>query len=226
VTATVAPPGVTSGFHSISASRKAKNGLATVLVWASFLVALVPLVWLLWTVIGKGFHVVAKASWWTQTQRNITYKDPGGGALHAIVGTLEQVALCAAISVPIALLVGVYLVEYGRGPMARATTFMVDILTGIPSIVAALFIFTLLGVAMIRYRYPVSATVVGILLGRMLETQSILTHQISGGSFSYVLQRPAAIVLMAIMALSLVSTALSKRRQSRRAQGENAAALS
>ena len=48
-----------------------------------------------------------------------------------------------------------------------------------------MFIFTLLGVAMIRYKYPVSATVVGILLGRMLETQSILTHQISGGSFSY-----------------------------------------
>ena len=69
-----------------------------------------------------------------------------------------------------------------------------------------MFVFTLIGVAMIRYKYPVSATVVGILLGRMLETQSILTHQISGGSFSYVLERPAAIVLMVIMALSLVST--------------------
>ena len=75
--------------------------------------------------------------------RNIDYTDPGGGALHAIVGTLEQVAICTVISVPIAILVGVYLVEYGRGPFARVTTFMVDILTGIPSIVAALFIFTL-----------------------------------------------------------------------------------
>ena len=141
MTVTAAPRTAASPFRAISASRKAKNGVATVLVWLSFLIALVPLVWLLWTVIGKGWHVVAKASWWTHTQRNITYKDPGGGALHAIVGTLEQVALCAAISVPIALLVGVYLVEYGRGPFARATTFMVDILTGIPSIVAALFIY-------------------------------------------------------------------------------------
>ena len=141
MTATAAPTAVAPPFASISAARKAKNTVATVLVWASFLVALVPLVWLLWTVIGKGWHVVAKTSWWTHTQRNITYQDPGGGALHAIVGTLEQVALCAAISVPIALLVGVYLVEYGRGPIARATTFMVDILTGIPSIVAALFIY-------------------------------------------------------------------------------------
>jgi hypothetical protein len=60
----------------------------------------------------------------------------------------------------------------------------------------------------------------------MLETQSILTYEISGGSFGYILQRPAAIVLLAIMALSLISTALSKRRQSQRAQVESAAVLS
>ena len=90
-----------------------KNNLATVLVTLAFGVALVPLVWLLWTVIGKGWHVVVHAGWWTGTQRNKTYSDAGGGALHAIVGTLEQVALCTVISVPIAILVGVYLVEYG-----------------------------------------------------------------------------------------------------------------
>jgi hypothetical protein len=60
----------------------------------------------------------------------------------------------------------------------------------------------------------------------MLETQSILTYEISGGSFGYILQRPAAIVLLAIMPLSLISTALSKRRQSQRAQVESAAVLS
>ena len=70
---------------------------------------------------------------------------PGGGALHAIVGTLEQVGLCTVISVPIGLLVAVYLVEYGaKGRLARTATFMVDILTGIPSIVAALFIYALM----------------------------------------------------------------------------------
>jgi phosphate transport system permease protein len=121
--------------------RKLKNGLAAVLISGSLLVALVPLVWLLWTVISKGLHAVTRNGWWTESQRNKTYTDPGGGAYHAIVGTAEQVALCAVISVPIALLVGIYLVEYGRGPLARATTFMIDILTGIPSIVAALFIY-------------------------------------------------------------------------------------
>ena len=130
-----------STFSSISAGRKAKNAVATTMVTGAFLVALIPLVWLLWTVLSKGWNYFSRAGWFTGNERGKTYTNPGGGVLHAIIGTLEQVALCAVISVPIALLVGVYLVEYGRGWFARTTTFMVDILTGIPSIVAALFIY-------------------------------------------------------------------------------------
>jgi phosphate transport system permease protein len=125
-------------------ARRVKNQLATGLITLSVLIALVPLVWLLWTVISKGWRAMTRNGWFTGTQRNLTYTDPGGGAFHAIVGTAEQVALTTVISVPIAILVGVYLVEYGRGPLARATTFMVDILTGIPSIVAAVFIYAVL----------------------------------------------------------------------------------
>jgi phosphate transport system permease protein len=121
--------------------RSAKNNLATVLVTLSFVAALVPLVWMLWTVLSKGLHAITRNGWFTQSQRGITYRDPGGGVYHAILGTFLQVLLCSIISIPIALMVGIYLVEYGRGPLARATTFMVDILTGIPSIVAALFIY-------------------------------------------------------------------------------------
>lgn len=127
----------------ISTKRKVKNNVATVLMASAFVVALIPLVWLLWTVVSKGLSTILDANWWTETQRNITNTTPGGGALHAIVGTLEQVALCSLISIPIAILVGVYLVEYGTGRFARVVTFMVDILTGIPSIVAALFIYAL-----------------------------------------------------------------------------------
>jgi phosphate transport system permease protein len=133
-----------STFARASGKRRLKNSAATVVVWACFVVALVPLVWVLWTVVSKGLSVILHLSWWTETQRNITSSDPGGGALHAIVGTLEQVALCTVISVPIAILVGVYLVEYGTGRLSRITTFMVDILTGIPSIVAALFVYALM----------------------------------------------------------------------------------
>jgi len=126
---------------SANRGRKFKDRFATTLVYGSFLVALVPLIWLLWTVLSRGLHAITRDGWFTRSQRGTTYRTPGGGALHAIIGTVEQVALCTLISVPIALLVAIYLVEYGRGPLARATTFMVDILTGIPSIVAALFIY-------------------------------------------------------------------------------------
>ena len=124
-----------------SGLRKAKDRIATTVIYGCFLLALVPLVWLLWTVLSRGLAGILGSGWFTSSQRGITYRDSGGGALHAIIGTLQQVALCTVISVPIALLVAIYLVEYGRGRLARATTFMVDILTGIPSIVAALFIY-------------------------------------------------------------------------------------
>jgi phosphate transport system permease protein len=141
-TETLAAP-VSSLHAATGRGRKFKNSLATALVGLAFAIALVPLVWLLWTVIGKGFSAITQSGWWTTDVGVRTFTDPGGGALHAIIGTLEQVAITTVISVPIAILVGIYLVEYGRGPLARWTTFMVDILTGIPSIVAALFIYAI-----------------------------------------------------------------------------------
>ncbi|HJQ43723.1 MAG TPA: hypothetical protein VJ831_11605, partial [Jatrophihabitantaceae bacterium] len=56
-----------SPFSQIGRSRKVKNGIAATLVTGSFLVALIPLVWLLWTVVSKGYHVIADSSWWTGT---------------------------------------------------------------------------------------------------------------------------------------------------------------
>ena len=74
----------------------------------------------------------------------MTAFEAGGGAYHAIVGTVLQALVCAVISIPIGVMVAVYLVEYGGGTrLGKITTFMVDILTGVPSIVAALFIYAL-----------------------------------------------------------------------------------
>jgi phosphate transport system permease protein len=137
----VAAPSRTLAEVSASRSRRWQNHLATVLITLSFLVALVPLVWLLWTVVGKGLHAITRNGWFTHSQRNLTFTDPGGGGYHAILGTFEQVGLCAVIAVPISLLVAIYLVEYGRGRLARVTTFVVDVLTGLPSIVAAVFVY-------------------------------------------------------------------------------------
>lgn len=70
--------------------------------------------------------------------------EPGGGIYHAILGSLEQVGLATAIGAPIGVLTAIYLVEYGRGRLALAVTFFVDVMTGIPSIVAGLFILSLM----------------------------------------------------------------------------------
>ncbi|MEO3936676.1 phosphate ABC transporter permease PstA [Dermatophilaceae bacterium Soc4.6] len=124
-----------------SAARGIKDAIARVVMWASFGIAMVPLVWILYTVVSKGLALLLTSSWWTQSQRNINSIDVGGGAVHAIQGTLLQAAATAVVAVPIGILTAVYLVEYGRGTLARVTSFMVDILTGVPSIVAALFIY-------------------------------------------------------------------------------------
>ncbi|MGN6636984.1 MAG: phosphate ABC transporter permease PstA [Oryzihumus sp.] len=124
-----------------SRGRAFRNQLARVVMWAAFLLALVPLVWILWTVLARGLHMLLTSDWWTHSQRGITSRMVGGGAIHAIQGTLIMAFVTALIAVPIAVMTAIYLVEYGRGRFARAVSFMVDILTGIPSIVAALFIY-------------------------------------------------------------------------------------
>ncbi|MBK6870516.1 MAG: phosphate ABC transporter permease PstA [Kineosporiaceae bacterium] len=123
------------------AARALRDRLARVVAWGAFGTALIPLVWILWTVVSQGIGLLATSTWWTHSQRNINAADVGGGAVHAIQGTLIQAAVTAAISVPIAVFTAIYLVEYGRGKLARTISFMVDILSGVPSIVAALFIY-------------------------------------------------------------------------------------
>lgn len=120
--------------------RKLVNGTVTVLVSLTFLVALAPLISLIWTAISAGMARF-DGTFFSSSMRNVVGE--GGGALHAIIGTLEVTLLATIISVPIGLLAAIYLVEYGKGRLARAVTFFVDVMTGIPSIVAGLFAFAL-----------------------------------------------------------------------------------
>ncbi|MFL6143978.1 MAG: phosphate ABC transporter permease PstA [Labedaea sp.] len=129
-------------FQTVGAARRAKNLAATVLVWLAFVIAVIPLVWVLITVVGRGLEAVLGPNWWTHSLSGLRPYEEGGGAYHAIFGTIIQGLVTAALSVPIGVMVGIYLVEYGRrSRLARVTTFMVDILTGVPSIVAALFVY-------------------------------------------------------------------------------------
>jgi phosphate transport system permease protein len=125
----------------VEGGRAAKDRLVTTLVWAAFAVALVPLVSLVITVVKNGIGVLS-GQFLTYSMRNIIGE--GGGIYHAIMGTVLITLAAAVISVPIGLLTAIYLVEYGaRGRISRWITFLVDVMTGIPSIVAGLFAYAL-----------------------------------------------------------------------------------
>jgi len=122
----------------VEGSRQARDRLVTSLVATAFIIALLPLMSLLFTVVSNGLDRF-DIDFFSNSMRNVVGE--GGGALHAIMGTLLITGAATLISVPIGLLTAIYLVEYGRGNLARAITFFVDVMTGIPSIVAGLFAF-------------------------------------------------------------------------------------
>ncbi|MEV4243638.1 phosphate ABC transporter permease PstA [Streptosporangium canum] len=129
-----------TAIQRISAGRRIKDRFVQSLVYLSFAIAVVPLVAVLWMVIKNGLARF-DMEFLTHSMRNIGAKDVGGGAYHAILGTLEQVLLASLISIPIGLLTAIYLVEYGEGTrLSRAISFFVDVMTGIPSVVSGLFI--------------------------------------------------------------------------------------
>jgi phosphate transport system permease protein len=128
------------GARLVEGTRKASDRLVTALVTTAFAVAMIPLLSLVYTVLDRG---LARFDGTFFSNSMFRVVGEGGGAYHAILGTVIITLLATVISVPIGLLTAIYLVEYGRGRLKRAITFFVDVMTGIPSIVAGLFAFAL-----------------------------------------------------------------------------------
>jgi phosphate transport system permease protein len=127
----------------VEGRRAAVDRFVTALMWSAFVIAVAPLVWLLWVVLKNGIPAI-NAAFLTQSMLNVI-GDEQGGLYHALLGTLLITAAAAVISVPIGILTAIYLVEYGKQSRpARMITFLVDVMTGIPSIVAGLFALALL----------------------------------------------------------------------------------
>ena len=127
---------------SVEGWRHAKNRLMTSLMVAAMVLAVLPLVGVLGYTVAQGLKRF-DAVFFTHSMRAVAESDPNGGAYHAIIGTLEQVGIATLISVPFGVMVAVYLVEYSRGRFGRVVSFFVDVMTGLPSIVAGLFILAL-----------------------------------------------------------------------------------
>jgi phosphate transport system permease protein len=127
--------------RSVEGRRRALDRLVAALIWSAFGLAVIPLVTLLWEVLSKGIPALS-VEFFTASMFSVVGE--GGGIYHAIMGTVIVTAWAALISVPIGVMAAVYLVEYGKGSaMARIITFLVDVMTGIPSIVAGLFAYAL-----------------------------------------------------------------------------------
>lgn len=123
------------------------------LIWTAFLVALVPLISVIWSVVSQGLPtLIAHPGLLTTDMQgvvgatDIATQEEGeplqGGILHGLVGTVAITLIASLISIPVGLLASIYLVEYAnRNAFSRAIRFFVDVMTGIPSIVAGLFAF-------------------------------------------------------------------------------------
>nr|WP_179661618.1 phosphate ABC transporter permease PstA [Nocardioides panzhihuensis] len=122
--------------------RSAIDKFVTGLVWTAFAVAVIPLIWLVYTVVSRGAATISP-EFLTFSMRSVTGDDQGG-LYHALMGTLIVTGIAAVISIPIGIMTAIYLIEYGKGNrLAKTITFLVDVMTGIPSIVAGLFAFAL-----------------------------------------------------------------------------------
>ena len=139
-TAVVPRPACTPGRARSRAAGAATDRIATFSLCAAFALAVTPLVSLLYQVVKRG-SARFDGDFFTESARGVI--GAGGGASHAIIGTLVITGCATLISVPIGIMAAVYLNEYGTGRLKRAITFFVDVMTGIPSIVAGLFAYAL-----------------------------------------------------------------------------------
>ncbi|HET6187777.1 MAG TPA: phosphate ABC transporter permease PstA [Trebonia sp.] len=123
--------------------RRTKNQIATVGMWVAFVVMLVPLGFVLFTVIGKG----ASAITWQFLTGNIPVNVlpvTFGGVGPAVYGTLVITGFASLMAIPLGVLGGIYINEYGGNQvLARVINFFADVMTGVPSIIMGLFIFTI-----------------------------------------------------------------------------------
>jgi len=131
---------------AVSPARRRRDRIARGAILTATVVALVPLVLIVYYLLRKGLGSWSGSFFTTNPTGNTFFKSASiGGIKSAILGTVEIVALASAISIPVGIGVAVWLVEYGRDSrLASTVRFFVDVLTGVPSIVFGLFIYIVL----------------------------------------------------------------------------------
>ena len=144
-----------------TARRKALSAVVVALCGAAVVVALIPLFFVFAYVLQKGF---SSLNWDFFTKMPKPVGEPGGGMANAMLGTLYLIAIASAIAVPVGIIAGVYLSEYGKRPFAGLVRFTADVLNGVPSIVIGIFAY---GLAVLPVKH-FSALAGGLALGFMM----------------------------------------------------------
>ncbi len=133
-------------FAPINPRRRRKDKLMGGVLIAGMVIALIPLVLIIYYLLLKGLGSLG-GSFFTTDPNGSFFGDPGG-VRSAILGTLEIVALASVISIPVGVGVALYLTEYGKqSRFANLVRYFIDVMTGVPSIVFGLFIYIVLVVS-------------------------------------------------------------------------------
>jgi len=141
--------------------RKLKSFFMYALCAVSVGIALIPLLLIFYHTISLGASAL---NWDFFTQLPKPVGESGGGLANAIVGTLILVGLGSIIGLPVGILAGVFLSEFGNNPFASAVRFMTDVLNGVPSIVTGVVAYTVVVLPMKHFSAYAGGVALGILM--------------------------------------------------------------
>ncbi len=141
--------------------RKVKSGLASTVAFISALLVIAPLGLVFFHLLVNG---ASSVNWDFFTKLPTPVGAPGGGMVNAIVGSLELLALAATIGIPVGVLGGVYLGEYGSARVNSVLRFIADVLNGVPSITWGVVVY---GLIVLRFK-GFSAYAGGLALGLIM----------------------------------------------------------
>ena len=142
--------------------RHFKNSAALSVIYALTGLALVPLGLVLWYTIVKGLPAASHPEFFLNVERPVGI--PGSGISHAIVGTAMMVGMASVVAIPVGVISGVYLAEYGHARWATWVRLASDVLVGAPSIALGLFAYAILVVPLHHYSAISASAALAILM--------------------------------------------------------------
>jgi phosphate transport system permease protein len=208
--------------------RRTKNRIATILMVVSFVVVIIPLGFVLYTVIAKGASIISWSFLTSSIPVNVAPANVGGIG-PAVLGTIEITALATVIAVPLGVLGAIYLNEYGgNNLLARFIGFMSDVMTGVPSIIMGLFIFSIwvlhFGFSGLAGAFALGALMLPVVIRSTDEMLKLVPNELRDGSYALGASK-ASVTLTVVLPAALGGIVSGALLAVARAAGETAPLL-